>query len=169
MRMIAPILLAAALAAQCGEAQSPTDPTPVAPATPVAPTPAPVPPPVAVAEPWCPGDPIRFEVSVSPGGLQFTFEPRLGPKGEFLRRYQVHLIRWSGENEWRGAGYLELEVGALSGPHNRRAVVTKPLPQPGIYKAAMRSWMPNECHDDGHGNQRLNGEWTPYTNESFSF
>ena len=110
-------------------------------------------------EPFCPDGAPRFTVNATTGGLQFTFEPTLGPKGEFLKRYEVELQR--NNNGYNFDSVLQLEGRALSGPHNRLLViVVKPQPplNPGAFSARMRSHFPDECRGDG--GLRKNGPWS---------
>lgn len=143
----------------CSETPTtPAAPTPVV----VAPTPVPEPvvtPPAPVVEAFCPYPGFdNFRITESKTGVfQFTWDVQLSPKGEYLKRYQIRVVR-SG-NEF---AFLEAQVDRLSGPHNRRATFEWAFPgnDPGAIAGQIRVHYAGLCREDGSGNVRANGPWS---------
>jgi len=93
------------------------------------------------------------------GVYHFSFDVLKDDAGKYLHRYQIQVLRNRSEFT-----VVEVQVETLGGPHNRRAVHEWAFPgtDPGTIDARMRVHYPNECHDDGGGQPRLNGPWSGF-------
>jgi len=93
------------------------------------------------------------------GVFHFSFDVLKDDAGKYLKRYQIQVLRNRSE-----FALLEVQVDTLGGPHNRRAIHEWNFPgtDPGTIDARMRVHYPNECHDDGGGQPRLNGPWSGF-------
>lgn len=138
--------------------------------TPAAPSPQPAPPPVAVVTPpppvvvvppapaaYCPF--VAFEhfeiVQEQKGQFDFSWDVVKDDKGAYLRRYQIEVFA-----DGKGIALLEAEADRLGGRHNRTAFYDWAYSGSGKITARIRVHYPNECRNDGSGNDRANGPWS---------